>query len=666
VSGGSWPPAHSDPPVKQSTPEEPAVTVITGPLDPRLAERILDMLRRWGWARATQKMRNKAQRDDSPQRRAVWQGYLDWMSGQRTPGASAIEKCQALPCGAALRGWSLVGQASYQLRQRDYAAAGRLLDRAEAQGDASDAMLGATIAHTRASALVHLGQCEAAMSHLHRALDGFGREHFMTGRVLDTLGMAYAYRGNFPVAREFYEQSIRYKERFDDEAGIAISHGQLGRLHLDWGHLDDAERHFQKDLGLAQKLRSRWSEAQIYNHLGQVALARAEREAAAGKRASARRYWTEAAGWLDESIRLSQEGKYPVSEAFARKDRALAYLHEGDLERAEEQVRLASGLFAANGFAEGVAKVHLVEGVLLRRRERWAEAERKFRLALGHFETTEEADETVRAYWEIARTLRDSGAPSPVVTRAYTEALRRAEATRLDPLVRDVEQDLRELDVEAYQRHIYKRARGFDIDDDSASLTEGSSEVATVLFVDLPGFSEFSHGLDPEAVLVTFNHLMADFADVLARHQGRVVAYRGNGLMALVRDARHAERGVSAALDLVAALEEFNRPRALLGLPCFHARIGISSGDMLLGNVGTYLKMDFTAIGATVSMAGALRNEARPGEPCISRATHDLVRDRFAYREATPRSVQVAGFGATEVWDVIGRKEGAARTSGGR
>ena len=105
----------------------------------------------------------------------------------------------------------------------------------------------------------------------------------MTGRVLDTLGMCFAAKGNFPVAREFYEQSIRYKQRWKDEAGIAVSHGQLGRLYLDWGHLDEAEHHFQEDLLLAQKLHSRGSEAQIYNHLGQTALARGEREAAAGK-----------------------------------------------------------------------------------------------------------------------------------------------------------------------------------------------------------------------------------------------------------------------------------------------------------------------------------------------------------------------------------------------
>ena len=113
---------------------------------------------------------------------------------------------------------------------------------------------------------------------------------------------------------------------------------------------------------------------------------------------------------------------------------------------------------------------------------------------------------------------------------------------------------------------------------------------------------------------------------------------------------------MNAALDLIAALEEFNRPRDVLGLARFHVRIGIASGDLLLGNVGTYRKMDFTAIGATVNLAGRRANEADPAVPCISRGTFDMIRDRFTYRP-TPRSVMVAGFGSVEVWDVVGRKE---------
>ena len=92
------------------------------------------------------------------------------------------------------------------------------------------------------------------------------------------------------------------------------------------------------------------------------------------------------------------------------------HLAEGDVDRADEQARQAAELFADSGFAEGSAKVHMVEGMILRYRERWQDAERRFRQALGYFNSTEEADNIVRAHREIARTLRDAGSPTPLVT----------------------------------------------------------------------------------------------------------------------------------------------------------------------------------------------------------------------------------------------------------
>jgi hypothetical protein len=187
---------------------------------------------------------------------------------------------------------------------------------------------------------------------------------------------------------------------------------------------------------LAQRLRSKFSEAQIYNHLGQVALARGEREAAAGKRAAMRRHYATAAGWLTQSIEIASAGKHTVAEGFARKDMALLALLEGDLDRAGEQASAARSLFGSTGFGEGTAKVQLVMGMILREREHFAESESRLREALEHFENTNETDDAVRAVWELARVQRDRKAPPVLVSRAYEVALERAEALRHDPLVR--------------------------------------------------------------------------------------------------------------------------------------------------------------------------------------------------------------------------------------
>src|SRR5207237_3567487 len=132
-------------------------------------------------------------------------------------------------------------------------------------------------------------------------------------------------------------------------------------------------------------------------------------------------------------------------------------------------------------------------------------------------------------------------------------------------------------------------------------------------------------------VIRTLHQMMAYLVDVLRNYDARITTYRGDGFMALFRQADHAVRAVTAALDLQEALARFNQPRLSLGLSPFVARIGISTGEVFLGNVGTYDKMDYTAIGTTANLGARLESEAEPGFPCISRETYELVQTRFTF-----------------------------------
>src|SRR4051812_4468257 len=99
--------------------------------------------------------------------------------------------------------------------------------------------------------------------------------------------------------------------------------------------------------------------------------------------------------------------------------------------------------------------------------------------------------------------------------------------------------------------------------------------------------------------------------------------------MALVRGEGHARRAVAGGLDLLAALEAFNRPRRLLDLPELQARIGVSTGEVVFGNIGTYRKIDFTAVGPTTNRAARLQGEAIPGAVCASQETYERIKDEF-------------------------------------
>src|SRR5262249_11505625 len=142
-------------------------------------------------------------------------------------------------------------------------------------------------------------------------------------------------KNNFHAAQEFFGRALQLKQRFGHDAATAASLRELGRVHLDWGNLEKAGECFQKGLQMSQKAADERGQASAFHYLGRVALAQGEREAAAGHKAAARKGWARAAEWLDASIRAHQARQRGILEAYARRDRALLCLAEGDLDRAE-------------------------------------------------------------------------------------------------------------------------------------------------------------------------------------------------------------------------------------------------------------------------------------------------------------------------------------------
>src|SRR5262249_15567791 len=154
---------------------------------------------------------------------------------------------------------------------------------------------------------------------------------------------------------------------------------------------------------------------------------------------------------------------------------------------------------------EGSAHVHRTRGMILRGQGRFEEAARDLHLALAFFDRTHDLTETARTQLEIARTRQAANNMPQMITQAYVDALEQAENSRRPDLVRMVEEELKGVDEEAHWRHVYHRARGRGVTEDTTSLSTGSSELATVLFLNLQGFIAFCQGLDPEDVMVTLN-----------------------------------------------------------------------------------------------------------------------------------------------------------------
>ena len=620
----------------------------------RLLASVLGEFRSWGWEKGLHNVRGwlPATRDVEPE---VAELLLRWLGGEESLHDPVTVRLGGADLST-LAAWTLAGRALAAARSFRLSLAQRETERAAAAAHPPDAYLDATLAYLRAYVLSRLGRWEEAVPLLHQALGQFGRAHILTGAVLDIMGRVYAGKCNFQAAREFYKHAIVCKQQAGDEAGLIVSYEELGRLYLDWDQGDAAEEHLSAGLRVAQKFGDEGGQAQLLNHLGRVTLARAERETALGRKAAARRLWKQAGDYLGDSIDYYQRHGRTVPEGRARKYLALVHLNEGDEAAAEEALRRAEELVRAAGHEQGVNEVRWFFGRLRRAQGRSEEAVQMLRQAVAGYDTLHQQAEGARAQLELARALAEARAAPRLVVQALEEALRRAEAGRRGDLVESIEEELRGVDEEALWRHVFRRVRGHGAPEATASLSSGTSEMATVLFLSLKDFVPFCQGLDPEEVMLTLNQLLADLEGVLVCHGAQVMSYLGGGFMALLRQADHAERALAAALDLLAVLAEFNRPRAVLDLRQLPAWVGVASGPVFLGNIGTYRKMSFTAVGAAVNLAARLMRQASEDAPCVSQETRELAGDRFVYRADDPRHLDLEGIGRRPVWDLVGRK----------
>jgi class 3 adenylate cyclase/predicted Ser/Thr protein kinase len=631
----------------------PELSTVRDPLEQAIAEMLL-LLRRWGWETGIEKIRTRGEQlgeTDDPRVQLLF-GWIQGAAGRR----QVPRELEGVWQMSALAAWLLVGEAYEKNRLHDFARVETLLHEAARVGDPGDNIFHATIAHHRGFLFYQQGQLARSMESLLGALDLCGREHFLTGQLLELIGYVYARNNNFHAARECIEQAIQLKQRFEQDRSVSASYRALGRIYLTWGFLDQAEEAFQQALILSLRCQDSRGQGNSFGYLGRVALAQGKRDLALGRKGAARRCFVRSAERTDASIRIHDEGTDEVVQAYAHRDRALLSLAEGDLDRTESEARQADEVFIKLNHADGVSRVKEIRAGIARGRGDHATADRLLRQAQTHYDRTTQKAKAARVQLEIALNMTASGALSPLITSAFLEALKRAESCRHTELVRIAEEELRAYNEDAYSQHAFQRVRGRSAPTETTSLDEGASEVASVLFLNLQGFGPFCQGLDPGDVMRTLNQIMADLTEVLERHRGFVTSYLGGGFMALIRGHAHAERAIQAALDMMTVVSAFNRPRAVLGLRQLPVRIGISSGSLFLGNIGTYYKLDFTAVGVPVNLAARLMRQGDNQRPCISLETYEMVRDRFEFAASNPRILDLPGLGRREVWDVIGRK----------
>jgi class 3 adenylate cyclase len=174
---------------------------------------------------------------------------------------------------------------------------------------------------------------------------------------------------------------------------------------------------------------------------------------------------------------------------------------------------------------------------------------------------------------------------------------------------------------------------------------ESERRFVTVLFADVSGYTSLSEKLDPETVTMVMNDLFNGLISIIIKYEGLIIDFFGDGILSIfgapLAHENDPERAIRTALEMMPYVERFNMvsPHKLptpLGL-----HIGIHSGLVVVGNVGSDLRMSYSAVGDTVNLCSRIANHATKGEIYISENTYKLLPAQLNTEPS--QSIQVKG-----------------------
>lgn len=189
----------------------------------------------------------------------------------------------------------------------------------------------------------------------------------------------------------------------------------------------------------------------------------------------------------------------------------------------------------------------------------------------------------------------------------------------------------------------------------------GAKREVTAFFSDIAGFTSISEKMEPGQLVNFLNRYLDDMTTVILNQHGTLDKYEGDAIMAFwgapIPATDHAKNACLAALENQKKLAEFRQECEKQGLPSIHIRIGINSGDVIAGNMGSETRFDYTIMGDNVNLASRLEsiNKQYGTEVMISEMTYEQIKEDFVCRELD--QIRVKGKDQpVRVYELIGKK----------
>ena len=219
----------------------------------------------------------------------------------------------------------------------------------------------------------------------------------------------------------------------------------------------------------------------------------------------------------------------------------------------------------------------------------------------------------------------------------------------------------------AFQYYLTSSVINEMLKDPSKLKLGGDKKNLTVLFSDIRGFTSFSETMTPEQLVHLLNEYLTAMTDIVFKYDGLLDKYMGDAIMAVygapLDQPDHPLRACRTALDMMKELKKLQKKWAEEGQPILDIGIGISSGDMVVGNMGSQMRFDYTVMGDSVNLGSRLEsiNKEYGTNIIISEYTYEAVKDVLLCRELD--SVRVKGKNLpVKIYELLGEKKDTTDT----
>ena len=157
----------------------------------------------------------------------------------------------------------------------------------------------------------------------------------------------------------------------------------------------------------------------------------------------------------------------------------------------------------------------------------------------------------------------------------------------------------------------------------------GKKETLTVMMSDLRGFTAMSERMEASALLNMLNHYLGEMTEIIQKRNGTIIEFIGDGIMAIfgapAHSKTHADDAAATAIEMQNRMKDINAWNAQRGYPKLEMGIGLNTGEMIVGNIGSQKRTKYGVVGSQVNLCGRVESYTVGGQILISPATRNAI-----------------------------------------